>query len=86
MNKLKNVKKRHTKELKSLAKYYKKSGRPWVVSRGFTPPASSTTSFARIRKMTASVAPSLNSHQNIALQVLDVEEEHEKQRSTDSQV
>ena len=85
MSQLKKVKQRHIKELKLLAKYHKSSGGP--VFQRFTPrPASSIASLARIRKMTASVTPSLNSHHNIALQVLDIEGDPEKQHSNDSQV
>ena len=36
--------------------------------------------------MTSRVTPSLSGHHNIALQVLDIEAEHENQRSKDSQV
>ena len=86
-SKLSKLKKKHTKELKLLAKYYKESGRPWpAVVRSFTPASTSASSFTRIRKMTASVTPSMNNRHNIALQVLDIEAEHEKQRSKDSQV
>lgn len=73
-------------ELKLLAKYYKKTGRAWPVSQNLASAVSSAVSLIRVRKMTSTVTPSLNSHRNIALQVLDVEAEHEKQRSKDSQV
>jgi hypothetical protein len=65
MNKLKAMKKRHMNELKLLAKYHKRSGRP-LFQRSTS--ASSIGSFGRIRQMTASVAPSVNSHHNTALQ------------------
>ena len=74
------------KELKLLAKYYKQSGRAWPVSQHLASTASSVVSLIRIRKMTSRVTPSLSGHHNIALQVLDIEAEHENQRSKDSQV
>ena len=83
---LKKLKEKHKKELKLLAKYYKTSGRPWpVVTRPFTQ-ASSTGSFTRIKKMTASVSPAVKSRHNIALEVFDFDAEQEKQFSKDSQV
>lgn len=86
MSKLEKMKKQHMKELRQLAKCYKNAGRPLPIPKGFTPAASSAASFTRIRKMTASVTPSLNSHCNIALQVLDIEKEHKNRHSKDSQV
>ena len=86
MRKIQDVKQRHTKELKLLAKYRKESGETWTVPRRFTPATNSAGSFTRIRKMNASVTPSLSSHCNISLQVLDIEKEHANQRSKDSQV
>ncbi|XP_028401625.1 uncharacterized protein LOC114524674 [Dendronephthya gigantea] len=86
MCKIQDVKKRHTKELKLLTKYRKESGEAWPVPRRFTPATSSAGSFTRIRKMNATVTPSLNSQCNIGLQVLDVEAEHANRYSKDSQV
>lgn len=87
ITRLRKVRQHHMEELKLLAKYYKQSGRVLPpASPNFASTASSTVSLARIRKMTSTVRPSLNSRHNIALQVLDVEEEHASQSFKDSQV